>query len=119
VDGGPCAMRLTKNLRKYGRSTFLSQVSLSAPGGVAVEVSSLDISLCGVGLISRVFVQTGRGVTLAFHLKNSANVAVVERVQGRVVFARSDVDGHRLRVAFHESLNRQTNPELTRKVENL
>jgi hypothetical protein len=112
-------MRLTRNLRKYGRATFLSQVSLSVRGGVDVEARSLDINLGGVGLISRVFVRTGQAVTLAFHLKNSANVAVVERVQGRVVFARSDVDGHRLRVEFYEPLDRTTNPELTRRIENL
>jgi hypothetical protein len=112
-------MEFTKNVRKYERATFLCQVSMSAGGGAAIQTSSVDISLGGVGLISPVLVQMGQAVTLAFHLKNSAHVPIVEGVQGRVVFIRSEVDGHRLGVEFYEPLHRSRNPHLTRKVESL
>jgi len=107
-------------VRKYERAIFLCRVDLSVGSESSpITMSSLDISLGGVGLISRVILPIGRPVSLAFHLKNAAQVPVIEYVQGRVVHARTDIDGHHLGVEFQESLQRSCNPHLTRKVENL
>ena len=113
-------MSLVGYVRKYERVAFSSRVELAAgAGSPAVEAYSLDISLGGVGLISPALLKVGHAVTLGFRLSHPSKGPVLERVQGRVVFARSDVDGHRLGVEFLEPLHRSKNPELTRKVEGL
>ena len=113
-------MNVPHECRKYGRVSFLSRVSLSHGSSPApIESSTVDISLGGVGLLARLPVAAGQPVSLAFHLRDSRQAAVVEQVPGRVVNVRSDIDGHRIRIEFDEHLKRSRVPELTRKVESL
>jgi hypothetical protein len=112
-------MNSTQNQRVYQRASFLCRVTLSTGEGAAIEANSVDISLGGVGLVSPRLVPTGRAVTLEFHLRNKAGEPVIDKVGGRVVHVRSDIDGHVLGIEFHEPLRRLHNPDLARKVESL
>jgi hypothetical protein len=112
-------MNITQCKRVYQRTSFMCRVTLSTGGGAAIETNSVDVSLGGVGLVSPRLVPTGQPVTLGFHLRNKAGEPVIDKVGGRVVHVRSDIDGHVLGVEFHEPLHRSRNPDLARKVESL
>jgi hypothetical protein len=105
--------------RAYQRVGFLCRVDLTDDAGATTAASTVDISLGGVGVASSRFVEAGKVVTLAFHLRDRRGEPAVERVAGRVVHARADVDGHVLGVEFLEPLLRAENPLLTRAVERL
>jgi c-di-GMP-binding flagellar brake protein YcgR len=104
--------------RTYQRVPFLCRVDLAADGA-PIEASTVDISLGGAGVASTRFVEAGRDVTLAFHLRDRQGAPAIERVEGRVANARADLDGHLLGVEFLAPLHRSSNPLLTRAVERL
>ena len=93
--------------RAYQRVGFLCRVDLTADDGAATSASTVDISLGGAGVASPRFVAAGRSVTLAFHLRDRRGEPAVERVAGKVVRARADLDGHVLGVEFLEPLHRR------------
>jgi c-di-GMP-binding flagellar brake protein YcgR len=106
--------------RRYERATFLRRLVLEVSGDERrIEASSLDISLGGVGILSPVGVPRGQRVTVAFWLKNGGGETVIERVDGTVMGARSEVDGCRLGIEFTHPLRAELQPLLVAKIESL
>jgi c-di-GMP-binding flagellar brake protein YcgR len=101
------------NKRRYERVSCLCDVTVSVlPGGTAIAARCLDLSLGGVGLITQNTFQTGQVVALTFFLKDATKKEVRERVTGRVVHLRADVDANRIGVEFLEPLQGSQCPVL-------
>jgi hypothetical protein len=81
--------------RRYERVPFHCRATISlppAPGSVAAH--SIDISRGGVGLVTFASPKAGSAVSIAFVL-NVQGRERIERVVGRVVALRADVEGNR------------------------
>jgi c-di-GMP-binding flagellar brake protein YcgR len=110
----------TVDRRRYERVNFFCRVSLAtSPGAPAREAQSTDISLGGVGLTTTGQYALGQVLTVTFHVRDARRGEVQERVAGRVVNLKADLDGNRLGVEFLEPLDERRYPLLTRKVMSL
>lgn len=105
------------DLRADARVPFLHPVTVAAsPGGRPVEARALAISPRGVGLTCAASFGTGQAVTITFRVKDPRRGVVEERVAGRVVNFRADVDANRVGVVFLEPPRAESRPAMTRAV---
>jgi c-di-GMP-binding flagellar brake protein YcgR len=101
------------NKRRYERVSFLCQVTVAVlPSGTPIAARSVDLSAGGIGLITQGTFQPGQVVALMFSLQDATRREVVERVTGRVVHLRADVDANRVGVEFLEPLQESQHPVL-------
>lgn len=108
------------NMRRYERVPFFCRVGLSTPAGPGpVAAQAFDISVGGVGVSTRVGLQTGDAVTVTFYLKNRSQQEVLEQVMGRVANVRADEDGNRLGIEFLSPIRDATHPLLMQRIVNL
>jgi c-di-GMP-binding flagellar brake protein YcgR len=99
--------------RRYERVPFLCNVTMAVlPGGTPLAACTLDLSVGGAGLIAQSPFQPGQLVAISFFLKDAGHKEVVDRITGRVVHLRADVDGNRVGVEFLEPLDEARHPEL-------
>src|SRR5690242_12567790 len=100
-------------LRRFERIPFFCEVSLTVlPDGPRADAHSVDISLGGVGLVTRAALAPGQTVALAFSVRDESGKLVVDRVLGRVAHLRADPDANRVGVEFLEILSSSTSPHL-------
>jgi c-di-GMP-binding flagellar brake protein YcgR len=103
--------------RRYERVQFLCDASVTAlPNGAAIAARTLDISLGGVGLLTRTVLEPGQAIAVSFSLRDSTQKEIKEQAFGRVVAFRADLEGNRVGVEFSEPLNESRNPELVRRL---
>ena len=105
------------NQRRYERVPFLCNVTVTVlPSGPPIAACSLDVSVGGVGLVTQGPFQPGQLVAISFFLKDAAQKQIVDRVTGRVIHLRADVDGNRVGVEFLEPIEESQHPELMRRL---
>ena len=105
--------------RRYQRVPFFCKATLMIlPAGTPVNAYSFDISLGGVGLDAPVSCPRGTAVRVSFYLKGRDGERV-EHVLGQVAYVRADESDNRIGIEFQESVRESTQPELSRRLQNL
>ena len=106
--------------RRYERVGLFRQLTLTIlADGQTVPAHSFDASLGGVGLTAAVFLSRGEPVQVAFHLSDRDGQPVVECVAGMVAFCRPEQEGNIMGIEFLAPVQLDTQPELTRILQNL
>jgi c-di-GMP-binding flagellar brake protein YcgR len=103
--------------RRYERVGFLARLELSAAtGGAAQTARSVDLSLGGVGAVTKSVFSPGQMVTVTFFHKDAKGDEVEDRIPGHVVRFHADVDTNLVGVQFLSPLSEAEHPALVAKL---
>jgi len=106
--------------RRYERVSFLCKLEIQPlPAGPVLSARSLDLSLGGVGLLTKGVLPVGELISVSFFFKDSKQKDVVDSVMGKVVYVAADTEANRIGVEFVEPLREETHPQLSRKLMSL
>lgn len=113
-------MELTRENRQFQRVSFACELTVTPmPSGKPQPATSVDISLGGVGFYSKFPLNKDQIIQIDFRLKDEDRSSVVERVQAKVVYARSYWEGTRVGVEFSKPLNEVNHPILIKRLQEL
>jgi c-di-GMP-binding flagellar brake protein YcgR len=103
--------------RRYERVGFLAKIELSAATDGAVQAArSVDLSLGGVGAVTKSVFSPGQMVTVTFFLKDTKGGEVKDQVPGHIVRFHADVDTNVVGIQFLSPLSEAEHPALVGKL---
>jgi hypothetical protein len=103
--------------RRYERVAFFCPLELTVlPHGPAIQATSFDISIGGLGLTANLCLERGTPVCVRFHLENGSKEPIVEEILGKVANSEADENSDRLGIEFLEMVNASNQPVLARKL---
>jgi hypothetical protein len=106
--------------RRYVRLNFFCELTVTPmPVGQPRPARSMDLSLGGVGLFAKYFLDREQIVQIDFHLRDEKHRESIERVMGKVAYSRSDEDGTRIGVEFFKLINEADSPILAKRLQEL
>jgi hypothetical protein len=106
--------------RRHDRVGFFCKVGLAEqPHSPGVPARTLDLSLSGARLLTHKAFAVGDQLILSFYLRDDRQREVVEKISGRVINCRADMDVNRIGVAFNEQLSESQQPNLVKKLANV
>ncbi len=106
--------------RRYERVAFYCGVQLTLlPNGPTIPARSFDVSLGGLGLTAKVFLDCEQSVRVRLRLRNGANGWTEEAIEGRIAHCCADENGNRIGIQFTETIRESTHPALSHKLNTL
>lgn len=110
-------MELTKENRQFPRLNLACDLVITpVPDGKPMSAVSVDISAGGVGFYAKSPLNRDQVVQIDIHLKDENQSRIVERVMGRVVYARSYWEGTRVGVEFQKTIEEADHPTLAKRL---
>lgn len=111
-------MELTKENRQFPRLGLVCNLTVTPmPNGKSLPATSVDISRGGMGFYVNVPLNRDQIVQIDIPLKDEDRSNVVERVVGKVVYARSYWEGTRVGVEFLKTIEESSHPVLAKRLQ--
>jgi c-di-GMP-binding flagellar brake protein YcgR len=106
-------------LRRYERVPFFAEVTLRTAGNARLlPARTIDLSLGGVGLVTKTALERGTPVTVVFSIPDAGGRRTTEII-GRVVSLNADSDANRVGIEFLEPLSASRAPALVNRLQRL